>query len=293
MDKRSGIYNYFNMQPPERMENKNMMIIMYILLGLSLIIVLAIWQSFLTNFFAVVAIVAFAGAGLIWGTKNNAYNSALAQYQNTMPDDNDMMAWFSEDLNDIVKARAFNRFELDTQKLEAERYLILPVPYVWKEPGVSLSTQQKGRFHTAYWVTVLFLTKKYVSVYTCVFDWSGGRIAHEETNEFFYNDVASIRTGNIELDRKLQSNEEQTIGSVYALRIVNVSGHTMDVFSQIPMAQAPVIVDMDQVVSRLRKMLRNRRVEEDLDFEVVRPDEKNEQGENEGEVENADDKNKE
>ncbi len=271
MDKRTAIYNFFNLDYPVLNVNKGLEYASYIMGSLALILIGGIALKFFNIAFIALALAAAAVGGLLYKDRDKHYRQAMDFYTQNMPDVQSMEAWFSEDLTQIVKTRAFQRFELDAERMDKERYLILPVPYTWEEAGVFTTTKQKNQFYSAYWVTTLILTKNYVSVFSCIFDWLNGTIVHEETNEFFYNDIASIRTGNFNFNKALQSDKEQKLGAIYTLRIVNVSGDTMDVFSQIPGASAPLTVNIDQVVTRLRKMLRNRRIEEDPDFEIIKP----------------------
>jgi hypothetical protein len=269
------INSYFFTERPHEPEKTGLYIIAFLLFAVALVVGIGIFIGFFSYPlipFGIVAI--FAGFYFLKQWKK-PYLEALERYNNR-PSEEQMDSWLLEDFRDIVKVRAFERFEIDKAKVDSERFLILPTPLYWNIPGYFGQVKRKmgndGAYRYTSWsVDVLILTKNYISVFTCVFDWLSGSVTHEETNEFFYNDVASIKTGYEDFDKNFIDNEEMKIGEIYKLKIVNVSGDVMVLFSDIPKLSAPRVsrINIENVVTRLRKMLRNRRIEEDPDSEIV------------------------
>lgn len=268
------ISNYFFVERPNYPEKKGLYLIAMLLFGVAFLVGIGILIRFFSYPLIPFGILAIFAGFYFLSQWKKPYLSALERFESN-PVDQEMDEWLLEDLTEKVKARAFERFEIDKSKLDSERFLILPTPLYWKAPGYYGQINRKigndGAYRYTSWsVDVLILTKNYVSVFSCIFDWLGGSIMHEETNEFFYNDISSIKTGYENLDRVMFGTEDTEIGEIFKLKIVNVSGDIMVLFSDIPKLSAPqsTKISIEDVVTRLRKMLRNRRLEEDLDFEV-------------------------
>jgi hypothetical protein len=268
------INNYFYLERPSEPEKKGLYYIAIIMFGISFLLLIGMLIGFLSFPLIPFGIVAILAGIYFLKEWNKPYLAQLARYE-SRPTDQEMDNWLLEDLQSIVKARAFERFDIDKKRLDDERYLILPTPLYWKVPGYFGRIYRKrgndGAYRYTSWsVDVLILTKNYVSVFGCVFDWLSGSVTYEETNEFFYNDISSIKTGYEEFEKSMFDNEESKIGEIFKLKIVNASGDVMALFSDIPKLAAPGATRMkiESVVSKLRLMLRNRRNEEDTEFDL-------------------------
>jgi len=190
-----------------------------------------------------------------------------------------MNSWLIKDIKEIIKPRAIEILSLDSKHLRPENFIIVPYPIFWNEPGVSSDAMLRhqtpdGKFLYSLWkVQVLALTKHYISLYSCNYDWFNNTFVSENTNEFFYDDIASIKNDIHVFEHKFLNDPEKTIGIGKIFQLSNISGEKMTVINDIPAMQpsAPVSVNLDKIISVLRIMLRHRRYGEIQEDDV--PDE--------------------
>lgn len=190
------------------------------------------------------------------------------------PSSEQMDEWLIEDIQNIIRPKSIEALTLDESKLKPENFIIVPYPIFWKEGGLDENVLyrfhgEEGHFkYSAYKVQVLALTEFYISLYTCVFNWFELTVSAENTNEFFYNDISSIKNDMERFDNKpffFEENHEEGIVfdglSAKIFRIRNMSGEVLSLITDIPDMECSsrITANLNQVIQVLRIMLRNRR----------------------------------
>lgn len=199
-----------------------------------------------------------------------------------------MYNWLLADINEKVKDRACDVLRLNMKDLRRENFLIVPYPIFWNEPGIAPELIQRrdtedGNFIYSMWqIQVIALSKNYISFFNCAYDWLNDEILNERTNEFFYDDIASVKNDIRKVERRFidQDAEDETNQqlSEYIFAITNMSSDSHYVITKIPeMGYSPLLeVDIEKAVQALRITLRQRRYNEEQDpiiLEIEKPEE--------------------
>jgi hypothetical protein len=115
--------------------------------------------------------------------------------------------------------------------------------------------------YTAWRVQILVLTKHYISLFKCGYDWLSNAISGISTNEFYFQDISSIRDDIREIEYSFIDNAEKKVGAGRVFCVTNFSGEYLTVINEIPSLAGPknLSVNLEYIVSLLRMILRNRR----------------------------------
>lgn len=199
-----------------------------------------------------------------------------------------MNNWLIADLNEKVKERACELLRLNMSDLNKENFLIIPCPVYWAEGGVKSKSirrreAERDKFiYTVWTVQVVALSKNYISFFNCIYDWVGNKIINEKTDEYFYDDIVSVKNDVRKVEKRFidqaaddESKQELT---EYILKITNVSSESRTIVTHIPEMgySSHLEVDIEKAMQALRITLRNRRYKEEQDpiiLEVERPKE--------------------
>lgn len=210
-----------------------------------------------------------------------------------------MYNWLLEDLNTKVKNRAIEALRLNMKDLRSEHFLIVPYPVFWSEPGLDPNSMirrgtEEGHFIYNIWnVQVVALTKNYISFYNCSYNWFADTISNEKTNEFFYDDITSVKNDVNVIERRLVNQEEEEEGgkklSTFIFEVKNLAADTLSVITKIPeLNYSPRLeVNVEKAVQALRITLRNRRYNEEQDPIILEVEEKKEEETIDGNDENS------
>ncbi len=201
-----------------------------------------------------------------------------------------MNNWFIEDLNKVIKETAINKLRLNIGTLELKNFLIVPYPVYWQEPGLDESIilkrpSENGTMSYSVWnVQVIALTQNYISYYTCTYDWLNNMLINERTNEFFYDDISSVKNDMEMIERHFVDKEyideegkptapDKLVTSVF--KVTNMSSDSLNVITNIQQMghSANLIVNLEKAVQALRIILRKRRYDEDQDPIIVEKEE--------------------
>ncbi len=238
----------------------------------------------------ILAGLAFILVGLtLFGLWIKPYFRDLRLY-NARPSEEQMNNWLIEDLNTVIKETAINKLRLNIGTLELKNFLIVPYPVYWQEPGLDESVilkrpSENGTISYSVWnVQVIALTKNYISYFTCTYDWLNNTIINERTNEFFYDDISSVKNDMETIKRYLHAKEyideegkptapDRLTTSVF--KVTNMSSDSLDVITNIPqMGHSPnLIVSLEKAVQALRIILRKRRYDEEQDPIIIEKEE--------------------
>ncbi|NJO87620.1 MAG: hypothetical protein HC831_00660 [Chloroflexia bacterium] len=120
-------------------------------------------------------------------------------------------------------------------------------------------------------VQVIALTKNYISFFNCTYDWLNDLILNEKTNEFFYDDISSVKNDVKTIERRFvdqdeEDNENKKL-TTFIFQVTNMSSDSHTVVTKIPelrYSQA-LEVNLEKAVQALRITLRKRRFDEDQD----------------------------
>ncbi len=210
------------------------------------------------------------------------------------PLDDDIDIWFKQDLNEIIKPIALEQLQINESQLKNENIVIIPHPVYWQVDDVeseAILRRQAGNgtFAYAIWrVQILILTDNYISFYSCIYDWLNEEVSDERTNEYFFDDISSIRNDEERFSEVFIDNEEEKIGKVKVFKLTNMSSDSLTLITEIPKLEAqPVsVIKLDKIVKALRLMLRNRRYGEEIEPKTLKNEIKKEIEKQLNEVEN-------
>ncbi len=199
------------------------------------------------------------------------------------PADGDMDIWFLEDMHDIIVPRALDQLKINESSLREENIIIVPYPIYWAYPGVDTDrvSRKKGDddsyTYTMWLVQILIVTDNFISYYSCVFDWLEDRISDERTNEYFFDDISSVRNDIDFIDYKFIDNDDQKIGNAKVFKLTNMSGDYLTIITDIPGLAVPETYtnNLERLVQALRVMLRHRRYGEEPEAKVTESEDEN------------------
>lgn len=184
------------------------------------------------------------------------------------PPEGFMGAWLIKDLKENVKPKSITTLSLNMEDVRPENFIIIPIPIYWIAPGIKNPEHVKrcklsdGSYTYSMWrVQILVLTKHFISLFKCNYDWIDNEITSISTNEFYFQDITSIRNDMREIEYRFIDNEEMPIGGGKVFCVTNYSGEYLTVVNDIPSLNITkvVAVDLEYIVSLLRMVIRNRR----------------------------------
>ncbi|MEA2042057.1 MAG: hypothetical protein U9N85_05845, partial [Bacteroidota bacterium] len=114
----------------------------------------------------------------------------------------------------------------------------------------------------------------FVSYYSCVYNWPENDILDERTNEYFFEDIASVRNDTELMDYTLlgeenNENEKKTAINAKVFKLTNMSGDSLTLITEIPLLNVPdsYVNNLEKLVRAMRVLLRNRRYGETIQEE--------------------------
>lgn len=195
----------------------------------------------------------------------------------TRPADGDMDIWFHNDLHEIIKPRALELLHINPSSLKEENIIFVPYPVYWNIPGaehlnpVRRAGDDGAYIYSVWGVQVLVVTENYVSYYACYYDWVNDQMLNERTNEYFFDDISSVRNDEENLSHVTPDKDESPVGTARVFKLTNMSGDSLTVITDVPSLNIPpgYANNLERLVQALRIMLRNRRYGEEI--EPIRP----------------------
>ncbi len=289
MERKQLIKNYFNVYDAENPSFKNLKA--QIGIGSTAFGFFLLLMQFLTYFQDVIVFsTVFILIGLfffwLWIKPFFINKKAFAD----RPLDEDMDDWFLEDVNSFVKPKALNQLRINPSSVKPENIILIPYPVYWSAPGIPPDDTLRregddGLFLYSIWnIQVLVVTNSFISFYSCYFDWLNDKITGVRTNEFFFEDISSIKNDIFNIENKLINDAEQSGGSAKTFKLTNMSGDSLEVITEVPKLMAPpsTKTNLDSLIQALRIVLRNRRAGEYYEEKV----EEKKQEHNQEEIDN-------
>jgi len=206
------------------------------------------------------------------------------------PPSADMYQWLINDMHSKIKERASEVLRLNINSLKPENFMIVHYPIYWEEPGIKPDnilrratgeTIQKSKtefqsifIYSIIKVQIIALTKNYISYYACTYDWLNDSILSENTNEFFYEDITSVKNDFEPISRKLKEDQEAKTLNALVFKVTNMSSDNLTVITKIPELyySSKLEVSLEKAVQALRIILRKRRVDEDQEPIIIKPE---------------------
>lgn len=187
-------------------------------------------------------------------------------YKSRRPEDV-MAAWLVKDFKETVKPKAVQTLSLNMSDVRPENFIIIPTPIYWNAPGIDPAQTKRSKFpdgtfiYSIWRVQILVLTKHFISLFKCNYNWLNNSISSISTNEFYFQDITSIRNDMREIEFKFIDNPEKPIGGGKVFCVTNYSGEYLTVVNDIPSLNVikVVAVNLEYIISLLRMVIRNRR----------------------------------
>ena len=183
--------------------------------------------------------------------------------------------WFEEDLQKVSQ-HALTKLDLSTALLAGEceeggriKPLRVIGPILWSTPGVPdndrLWRKDKDELvrFSIYKIVLIYTAKHLLAAYSCDFNTLRNVMLNEETYEFHYQDIVSVSTRETSTSYTLPNNEKLVFAQEFKVSVS--SGESIDVIVDSPtlfkMTKGNVYYknEVDQTVSRLRNLLRDRK----------------------------------
>ena len=181
--------------------------------------------------------------------------------------DGDMDYWFKEDLHEIIKPRALEQLRINTSSLKEENFIFVPHPVFWNYEGIAPDRIRRKQgvdgsyVYTIWTVQLLIATEHFISFYSCGFDWVTAQVFDERTDEYFFEDIVSVRNDSIPTDYSTIEIPSSAIGPAKAFLLSNKSGDKLTVITDIPSLRVPEGYSnkLEKLVQAIRILLRHRR----------------------------------
>jgi hypothetical protein len=189
-------------------------------------------------------------------------------------EDGDIDIWFFEDINEVVVPKAIEVLGINKNNIKDENIIIVPHPIYWtNETSQYYNIKRKcgtdGTFVYSTWkIQILIATENFISYYSCIFDWLNLSVSEEITNEYFFDDIVSVKNDIIKLDYNFIDNNDISIGQTKVFTLSNMSGDKLTIISDIPSLNVPegYSNNLERLVKAIRILLRNRRYGEDVEL---------------------------
>lgn len=194
--------------------------------------------------------------------------------ENEIQNKEELKQLFIKDINENVLSEAFSELNIKSSVVDDENIFIFKVPVYKKISGIDnekiLRKQfEDGDFVYSVWeIHILIASQNFLSFYSCVYDWLNNSCINTLTNEFYYSDIASIKSEFTEEEVNYIGEEEIKKENLNTIIISNISGDKIKFITENPSLQLPVEFqeENDAVVKEIRLMFRKKRFPEDNSF---------------------------
>jgi hypothetical protein len=194
--------------------------------------------------------------------------------------------WLLESFKTKILNRAIQYLELETKDFKPEQFIIIPYPVFHSTKKImddqilrvkteyyankKSETPEVSYFNYSFWnIQILILSKNYVSYYFCSYNWLKDEILNEKSNEYFYQDIALIKTSHEDVNF-VSKWHEQPIMEARLLKLIHYSGDVLQLIAEIPeLEQSPqTIVDIEKIEKTMRILMRHVRAKDESKKQV-------------------------
>ncbi|NPA67086.1 MAG: hypothetical protein GXO50_00605 [Chlorobi bacterium] len=193
-------------------------------------------------------------------------------------DESEVPKRFLEDANEVVLKRVFEIAGIDKKEVSDDVIFKIYVPLYEQYPGVDSDKilrvlLENGKFmYSAWQVHVIIVESKFVSFYSCVYNWINNICKDFVTDEFYYYDIAAVKTVLSEESCRCVDNIVIENGQVKKVIITNISGDKIELTVDRPFLKPYFANDEYDLVKTLRMRVRKERFRDvsgsDIDFEI-------------------------
>ena len=190
---------------------------------------------------------------------------------------------FLSDIDNLAVKRALKLSGIEEKILDSDRINKIYIPIYEKTAGIDAEnifrkeTNEDQFIYSVWNIHILIKTEYFISYYSCVFHWFDNECMNELTNEFYYADIASVKSEVVEIEFQNLHNEEQRIETVKHLFITNISGDYIKFIIERPELKLDesFLPDVEKFINQIRLSVRKKRFPEDnsymgddVDFEI-------------------------
>jgi len=267
------INDFFLLKPPKTLSPE---LTVKIGIGLLLPLIPAIvnvpqLSSGISMYICFLAIVYFVWLRPRWNKKRK-YNSRVSS--------DTLNNWFLETLKTKILNRAIEYLELETEDHTVEQFIIIPYPVFHSTKKIkdesiirvksvtSVKTKKEPELYcynyTVWNIQILVLSQNYLSYYFCSYNWLKDEILNEKTNEYFYQDIALVKT---EFDQVsfLTKWDENPITEARITKLIHNSGDVLSLIAELPELHQPAktILDIEKIEKVLRLLIRHAKAKDE------------------------------
>jgi hypothetical protein len=188
--------------------------------------------------------------------------------------------WLLESLKTKILNRAIEYLELETTDHTTEQFIIVPYPvfHCTKKINdesilrVKSITSKSGKnvpeeycYNYSVWnIQILVLSQNYLSYYFCSYNWLNDEILNEKTNEYFYQDIALVKT-EFEQVSFLTKWDKNPISEARITKLIHSSGDVLSLIAELPELQQPAktILDIEKIEKVLRLLIRHAKAKDE------------------------------
>ena len=189
---------------------------------------------------------------------------------------------FFSDVDKTVLTRIFKIFGIQKHKITEENIfkIFVPVYSTASETETNfLRTQldDETNIYSHWQIHVIITGKNFISYYSCSYNWLDNKLNNEISDEFYYADIASIKSEFSEEKFEISDDEISKAENTKRFIITNVSGDKIEFVSEKPALNLNEYfkTDTEELVRNIRQIIRKKRFpddesfsEKDIDFEI-------------------------
>lgn len=179
-----------------------------------------------------------------------------------------------------ILKRAIEYLQVDTENMKPEQFIVIPYPVFHRTKNIKddfiqrLKSDKKceqynddaNYYNYSYWnIQVLILTERYISFYFCGYNLLTDEIMNERSNEYFYHEIATIKTEVNEVSF-VSKWHENPITEAMITKIIHNSGDILNLITEIPALEQPpqTVIDIEKVEKTIRMLLRHAKIIDDV-----------------------------
>ncbi len=250
----------------------------YVFLLLGILIVFLSLADYIGNYFLLGLSFFILGMVLVRKKLNELFSFGVSN----ISDADTINEMFISDTDETILKRAFEISGIQEKQISEETVFKIYVP-VFKTDSETeidyLRTQLDDETYVySHWhIHILIAANNYLSYYSCFYDWTENECDNELSNEFYYFDIASIKSELTEIKSALSDEDSSEKKYLKKFVISNVSGDKIEFVSEKPALKLndDFRTDTEDLVKNIRHIIRKKRFpddesysEEDIDFEI-------------------------
>ena len=255
-ERNSIIKNYFLNKKPDSPSVGKIISILLILISIAVVLML-LFQSLSIVIVSIVffSLLAFRAFIYPFFYKRKIYKTRVS--------DDKINQWLIEDLTLKIKKRAIEYLKLDYEELTPEQFIIIPYPTFHPTQKIENSKLHRihckdGYYNYSFWnIQIIVLSKNHLSYYFCSYNWLDEEILNETSNEYFYDDISTVRNDveNINFKNKWSN---QPLSEANILKLVNISSDILYLITELPeLEQNKLTVrNQEKAVQAIRMIIR-------------------------------------